>query len=198
MIKQFIILFNLISVIGFNFLFEESVSIRVNAPNQVEPGSEFIVDIIINKGGQDGFAKFEQLIPEGLTASKVESGNATFSFKDQKVKCIWMALPQEDEFKISYKVQVAPSAQGTFNLDGTFSYIENNEKQQVVLPPTSIIIGDGTMAEEVVEEIPKEEDPIINEPQNGTLCTRTISPIKGKQAEFKVEIKIQSSKEGFC
>ena len=208
MIKQFILLFNLISVVGLNFLMEEYVTVEVNAPQTAEPGSEFIVEMTVQKGDLDGFAKLQQSLPDGLSAEKIETSDATFSSKDQKVKCIWMALPQESSFTVSYKVKVDDNAQGLYKIEGTFSFIENNEKKSVTVPPINVQVGD-------VEEMPladagtpePEEEPtpptppqtpVKKEAENGVLCTRTISPVKGKQQEFKVEIKVQANKDGFA
>jgi hypothetical protein len=203
MIKQLILLFNLISVVGLNFMMDENVSIEVNAPKHAEAGSEFIVEMTINKGALDGFAKLQQSLPEGLSAAKKETSNATFSFKEQKVKCIWMALPESTSFKVSYVVQVDEAASGMYEIEGAFSFIENNEKKSVNIPRIQVQVGD--VIEPVLADTPPEEEKIVTpkatpkrEMENGVLCTRTISPVKGKQEEFKVEIKITANKDGFA
>jgi hypothetical protein len=204
MIKQLVLLFNLISVVGLNFLMEEQVSVDVNAPTTAEPGSEFVVEMTVNKGALDGFAKLQQTLPNGFTANKNETSNATFSFKEQKVKCIWMALPEEGSFKVAYTVKVDESANGVYTIDGTFAFIENNEKKSVDIPTIRITVGD--VAEPVLADQPPVEQeeptpPVVTEkrePENGVLCTRTISPVKGKQDEFKVEIRIEAAKDGFA
>ena len=186
---------------------EEYVTIEVNAPQTAEPGSEFIVEMTVQKGELDGFAKLQQSLPQGLTAEKIETSDATFSFKDQKVKCIWMALPQEPTFTVSYKVKVDDNAQGIYNIEGAFSFIENNEKKSVTVPQIKLQVGDveempladqGTPEPQEELAPPPPKTPVKKEAENGVLCTRTISPVKGKQQEFKVEIKIQANKDGFA
>lgn len=199
MVKQIIILLNLVGVIGFNFFFQENVVVQVNAPSQVEAGGEFTVELTVKKGSVDGFAKLQQALPEGFTAERIETSNATYSFKDQIMKCIWMALPPGEEFKVSYKVTVGPSVSGTFDIEGSFSYIENNEKQEISLPRIGITVGDGSPAPATAATpTPSRPSPPKKEAENGVFCSRTISPVKGKDREFKVEIKIQSDKEGFA
>src|SRR5690606_27706498 len=118
-------------------------TVDVMAPAQVATGGNFTVALTVKKGSIDGFAKLQQILPDGFTAERIETSNATFSFKDQTVKCIWMALPTDEEFTVSYKVSVDPSVSGNFDLFGSFSYIENNEKQEISLPHISITVGEG-------------------------------------------------------
>ena len=75
-----------------NFIFSE-VSIEMNAPGQIEAGNEIYVEITLNKSDFDSFARFQQEIPAGLNPIPVKTANADFSFKDQKIKFIWLKLP---------------------------------------------------------------------------------------------------------
>ena len=68
-----------------------------------------------------------------------ESANATFSFKDQKVKFLWMALPNND-FKVTYKVNIDESLSGNQIIEGTFSYIQDNETEKFIIPKDIIAI----------------------------------------------------------
>jgi cell division septation protein DedD len=106
----------------------------------------FTVEIIVNKGNVTGFAKLLETLPAGFTASAGESQGGSFSFADQKVKFVWVSMPSATEFKISYKVAVASSASGNQNIDGVFSYIENDETKKYVLPTSTTMIGGGSMA----------------------------------------------------
>jgi len=123
-----------------NLLFSD-VSVNMNAPGQVEAGNEIYVEITLDKSDFDSFARFQQEIPAGLTPVPVNTANADFSFKDQKVKFIWLKLPSEQKITIGYKLQVDQRLKGTFNLKGTFSYIVNNERKSVELDPKFISIS---------------------------------------------------------
>ena len=78
------------------------------------------------KGDVSGFAKLQQILPNGFSAEAGESANATFSFKDQKVKFLWMALPNDD-FTVSYKVNVDGSLSGNQIVEGTQHNSKRNE-----------------------------------------------------------------------
>ncbi|HAF31298.1 MAG TPA: hypothetical protein DCG75_19850 [Bacteroidales bacterium] len=140
MIKHLLLLVNMFVLLVLNFIFSE-VNIEMNAPGQVEAGNEVYVEITLDKSDFDSFARFQQEIPAGLTPVPVNTANADFSFKDQKVKFIWLKLPAEQKITISYKLQVDQRLKGTFNLKGTFSYIANNERKSVDVDPKIILIN---------------------------------------------------------
>lgn len=124
-----------------------SIVVKRNMP-AVASGS-FTVEITVNKGNTTGFAKLTENLPEGFSATLVEAQGASFTFADGKVKYVWVSMPAQPEFKISYKVTVAPSASGVKVIDGVFSYIENDDTKKYVIPANSINIG-GTTSEPVV------------------------------------------------
>lgn len=123
-----------------------SVTCVRNAP--VNISGDFTVEISVNKGNVTGFAKLMETLPAGFTATAGESQGASFSFDatTQKVKFVWVSMPSQTEFKISYKVAVASGISGSQNIDGVFSYIENDETKKYVLPTTTLTIGTGTVA----------------------------------------------------
>ncbi len=115
------------------------VAVKTKLPATAAPGGTFTVEINVAKGDVSGFAKLQQQLPPGFTAEAMETANATFSFKDQKVKFLWMALPNDD-FKVSYKVAVDASLSGNQIIDGTFAYIKDNETEKLVIPKDIIAI----------------------------------------------------------
>lgn len=140
MFRSLLLLVNMFVLFILNTLFS-GVSVNMDAPGQVEAGTEILVEITLNKSDFDSFARFQQEIPGGLTPVPVKTANSDFSFKDQKVKFIWLKLPSEDQFTISYKLKVDQRLKGTFNLGGTFSYIANNERKSVDIDPKFIAIN---------------------------------------------------------
>ena len=124
---RFITVFvNAIGVLLFSIL--GGVQLTMNAPSSVQAGAEFRVEVRLDKGTTEGFARYQQQLPLGLTAEVVESSTGSFSFEDQRVRLIWLSLPSEKEIKVVYKVKVDERLKGSFNLKGAFSYISNNEK----------------------------------------------------------------------
>lgn len=140
MIKHLLLLVNMFVLLVLNFIFSE-VKVEMNTPGQVEAGNEIYVEITLDKSDFDSFARFQQEIPAGLNPIPVKTANADFSFKDQKVKFIWLKLPAEQKITIAYKMQVDQRLKGSFNLNGTFSYIADNERKSVEVNPKYIVIN---------------------------------------------------------
>ena len=116
------------------------VSVTTKLPATAAPGGSFTMELNVAKGDVSGFAKLQQILPPGFSAEAGETANATFSFKDQKVKFLWMALPNND-FSVSYTVNVDQSLSGNQIIDGTFAYIKDNETEKFIIPKDIITIG---------------------------------------------------------
>jgi hypothetical protein len=109
-------------------------------PDAIEAGTEIQVNITIHKGNMTGFARFQQDLPYGFTAESVDPANADFNFQDQKVRLIWLNLPEEQQFTISYKIKANERLSGNIDLEGRFSYIENNERKFIDIQPKALTI----------------------------------------------------------
>ena len=141
MLKYAALLFNTIALLIYQFFFAEGITVTQNIPSSAKPDSEFTVELTINKGSVGGFAKLQQDLPEGFTAFQDENTGASFTFTNQSVKFIWMALPSDKEFKIKYKVKVAAGINGDKVIAGKFSYVSDNVKQSIEIAPSTITVG---------------------------------------------------------
>lgn len=128
MLKSNLIL-GIISLLMFFGLIGEPVSVVLNMPDSAKCDSEFLVEVTINKGDVEGFARFQQKLPNGFKAVARQTANGEFSFVDQKVKIQWMKVPYDRQIVVSYAIQVDPTVSGTYTFDGTFSYILDNSVQ---------------------------------------------------------------------
>jgi len=139
MIRLFVPLLNMLVILTLQ-MFPGNVSVKMDVPAQVNAGSEFEVRITLNKGDLDGFSRFQQNIPAGLSATSDQSSNADFTFTDKRVRLIWLRVPKNDEITVSYKVKVDERLKGNFMLGGKFSYIDNNERKFVDVNAVSVSI----------------------------------------------------------
>ncbi|MGB0391706.1 MAG: hypothetical protein ACPGVC_05605 [Salibacteraceae bacterium] len=144
---------NLVTLIFFNFLLED-VTVEQTLPDRVEEGNEFVVTVTIDKSTIEGYAKFQVILPEGVTATPIETGVAKFNFETNKAKFVWMTLPTDRVFDISYKVKVDDPELKELNIGGTFSYLDENQRMTVDLPARTVFMG---KEEIIVEEIPEAE-----------------------------------------
>lgn len=144
MIKIFTLL-NLAGLFLFDLLFLSDVTVSQDVPATMAAGSEVKVVVTINKDQLSGFAKLQIDLPEGLSATAIETKGASFTFADGKAKFIWMALPSQAEFKVSYTLTAAATANGSLPITGKFSYIEENERKTKDLPTATVTITGGAV-----------------------------------------------------
>ena len=144
MLRLLFVLLNMVGVMLMNIFIGSDVTLTINAPTTISAGSEFDVEIILKKDNIDGFARFQQQLPLGLTAQLVESSYGDFSFEDQKVKFIWLKMPSDKEIKFTYRVKVDERLKGQFNLKGNFAYISDNNRKNTDVESNSISINPST------------------------------------------------------
>lgn len=193
MIKTAVVAINLASLFLLNLYFGQNVDATSDFPTEVTPSTEYTVSIKITKEDIDGFAKVEQELPVGFeSAEPLETQGATFTFKDQKVKFIWMALPPASEITVKYKVKTSANISGSYSVTGRFSYIHNNERTNLDIPETN-----GKVQEEIVEnntttttEPEKTEEPEVKTPS--FTAARSIKKIDTKQYEVSITINAEN------
>jgi len=137
-------LYNLIGITLLSFLIGNDVALNVNVPKAVNAGSEFDVEVILRKGNLSGFARLQQDLPMGLTAQLVESSLGDFSFDEQKLRFVWLRLPEGKEMRLVYRVKVDERLKGSFTLKGTFAYVDNNERKTANFQTETININPST------------------------------------------------------
>lgn len=158
MVKQFILLIQLIGVFFYQLVLTGDVTVSQSIPETLQVGEEVIVEIKVNKSDASGFAKVQQDLPAGFSVEPTETKGATFSFKDNRIKFIWMALPSEEEFVISYKLKASQGTKGEFSIGGKFSFIADSERKNVVIPEGKFKVTEEVLASNEEEtENPIEE-----------------------------------------
>jgi len=195
MIRIIISLLNLLVILALEVV-PGNVSVKMDVPAQVNAGSEFEVRITLNKADLEGFSRFQQNIPSGLTAASGVSSNADFSFSENRVRLIWLRVPKTEQVTVSYKVSVAEKLKGNFDLSGKFSYIDNNERKSVDVDPATInIIPSPNLDPSLIVDIKDYEKIAI--PGAGTAsdqaaniaCVRQ-KPYPGTDGEYIVNILV--------
>ncbi len=100
------------------------ISCYRQTPFKTTTGNDIIVRLLVYKKGMDKFAKIEEHIPDGFDAKIMDSKDGIFTYKDGLAKFVWMNLPPESGFVISYRL--IPSSAKSINdlsISGQLSYI---------------------------------------------------------------------------
>jgi len=109
-----------------------------------------VVKILVHKSSLTNMSKIIETIPNGYTVQNIDDKGAIFNVEGNTVKYMWMNLPLEQEFTISYKlypIENAPIERVTIN--GNFSYSHNNITKTVKIEnkdfeQTSKVLADVT------------------------------------------------------
>jgi hypothetical protein len=178
-----------IQILGFLILGlgqKEEVKIEHNPPASMGAAEEAVVVVEIDKSDVTGFAKYQITVDEDLSIEVVESAGASFTFNNGKAKFIWMALPANEEFSISYRIVTTGAAKGKKALESRFSYIYENERKNHDVATHYINVGS---AQDITAESIKES--MEEKAQNtGALVSanRTITSDGVNQWRVTVEI----------
>lgn len=157
----------------------------------VEKGSkpsELIVTIKIKKGLTKGFARFSDEVQEGVTAKMIKTDGSSFSVADNKLKFVWVAVPDKEELEISYSLNSTKLK--SVNLLGEYSYLEDNQSKKVNLNSLSADFAEqNEMAEantQTVQEPKKTKEPSVKK-------SKTSQPIK-KEGSIMYHVQIGAFK----
>lgn len=107
----------------------------------------FKVEVTINKSSANGFARLKEDVPAGFTATEDKSASGRFTFQDNAVKYVWTMLPAGEQMVVTYFLQAEGDISGSFDLNGTLSYVENNDTKKVLFGPTSFEIAPPAIAD---------------------------------------------------
>jgi hypothetical protein len=195
--RLLVTLLNIMVLLYIGVFQSSNVSMRMEVPSQVIAGTEFEVRITLKKGDIESFSRFQMDIPAGLTAVSSSSANADFSFSEKRVRMIWLRLPDPQEFSFSFKVKVDERLKGTFNLDGQFSYIFNNERQTAFISPQaisiqpspdidpSLVVDINEFEEKVIQYVPPVSEDAVN-----IACIRQKPFLNETGSEYVVNILV--------
>ncbi|HWY38654.1 MAG TPA: hypothetical protein VNY73_08855 [Bacteroidia bacterium] len=205
---RYILLFiHALTITIYQLFFVDPVTIKTNFPESAQAGSQFIAEVTISKGSLAGFSKFQMELPEGLTAEESDSKGGTFSITGQTVKIIWTSVPSTPDVTVKFRITVKAAASGDKTIQGKYSYIENNVKQQVEFSPVTIKVEAGsepvttnanpentnTVTPETTNTVAATTDPSTTRPEVTSpvvSVVRTVTP--GKSANtYEVELKVK-------
>lgn len=220
MTKAILIALNLFFILIYKLFLGGDLSIEQKMPEKINAGESFTLEIIIDKGDREGFAKWQQSIPQGFIVKAKETEGATFSFKNQEIKVIWMSIPKNETFTISFDIETSPNLSGAFEFKGQFSYIEDNQRKDIssdarkiqVITSKAITLEDAPsneedaaasveaqneveVAEEITDKNNQTDDVYVAKEgvseQDGIKITRTIKPLE--DAKYEVTLSIDKS-----
>ena len=153
---------------------EEEIAAYVEVIRAVETlgNDKYQVTLDITKQGIEGFCKIQEFTSFGGIMSEVELKGAIFSFIKNKGKFVWMSLPTDENFTVSYSLDLSSAKNKDVSvLKGDFSFLEGNVTKKVDIIKRGLeTLADNSSSsqnENVEEKNTKEDETIIsteNEP----------------------------------
>ena len=187
-------------ILSIASLFTQSeVNISFKSPESVVAGMSYIMEIEVDKGDISNFAKLQLSLPEGFTAELLNGEGGTFTFYDQKIKLIWISLPEDPKFTVQVKVNTESSIQGNFNFNGKISYVIDGDRKSSSLVTPNITVAPNTGGNEnnspIANSFRTTETPLNRVSQSAELtCKRKFDAEQIVPGEtFLVEIEVDKS-----
>ena len=153
---------------------------------RVGPGETFQVTLTVEKSNVSGVGKIIENIPNGFTAQEIENNGAIFSQKGDQVKFLWMTLPSDNKFTVSYKIMVDEKLDGNKVIDGKMSYLDGDITKNALIDGTSI---------EITKTPLKDVETAAIEQENKEKTTISKKEEKGTQENNIVDNTLASSEE---
>ncbi len=158
---------------------------------------QYTISLNIKKGNLQKFAKIEEYVPDGYRAVEGDSKDGIFSFSQGVIKILWMNLPDEPEFEVSYRIIPNPGKSvQDMNLNGNFSYITGNATETISILNLKDVIARQELAEsqEIEREVPEQTKELSDQQIDSTIIAvaesdaRTKNQIIVKEEKTPVEV----------
>ncbi|MCI5054921.1 MAG: hypothetical protein MRY83_02365, partial [Flavobacteriales bacterium] len=191
MIRNFILA--VISMVFFAHAYGQEPIITVETSENADPGQTFPVKIVIDKGAIVGFSMVKQNIPMGATAKLIDAQNASFSVQENKIKFIWIAVPQQEKITISYELTLPDTISSDFELKGLFYYLVEGKRTKVPITPITVKVNgalamnDKDKSTEAEEKAKAEEEAKLKAEAEAEAKAKEEELAKAKEAEEKAK-----------
>lgn len=160
-------------------------------PTYISDGGDYIIRILVNRGEAQKFAKIEEILPKGYTAEPVDTKEAIFSCEDGVVKFLWMTLPTDELFTVSYRLIPEKNVQkGEPKIQGSFSFVQNEATRTITITQRDVRLQNMTKAQ--LENLIRESQLVVaHAPQDDGIEGTTLEPQGPSEGGVEFEVKHQ-------
>jgi hypothetical protein len=145
----------------------------------------------VNKGDLKDFGKIQEQVPRGYRAESLRSKNGIFTFQNSIIKFLWMNMPVEPQFVVSYKlIPEGDISDQAFIITGTFSYAENERTKTLNIADREVDLANFKGDELVASTTPQQATPTqTTEPVAAAVVpVATITNEAEKQPEYVADV----------
>ena len=129
-------------------------------PFLTRSGDGWIVNLLISRGKIEKLARLKEVIPVGFIAENIQDANAIFSCKSGITKFLWMTLPEDPLFVVTYKI--IPEAGQKLrdgSIEGYYSYMDYGSSIRIPVIEKDINLANSQSLDlaSIIEHIQKSE-----------------------------------------
>ena len=169
----------------------EETNSLVSAKRTITKGAnagEWNVNVKIKKDGIKGFARYSDNLPEGFSAKSDKTNGSSFSVADNRIKFVWVNVPETEELEISYVL--SGNLKTDVMMEGEFSYLESNQSKFYKLPFEKLPAFEETSTPVTTTETKTETPVTATETKTETPVTATET--KTETPETATETKTET------
>jgi len=174
----------------------DPIEISRNMPGGTASPGGFNVELTVKNKSVHGSGKLVEHIPAGWVVTKGQTSGSLFKVQDSLVKFIWLALPKDTVFKVSYHVVRAKNTAGIDNIYGTFAFDDNGTARSFDYFPSQLSFAGSSEPDVRAEK--KETDPVataikesVSQPppkQDRLMAQATSAPAPETGVLYKVQV----------
>jgi hypothetical protein len=167
--------------------FSDDVRVESNLPGEMISGRRHLIEVEIAKGSLQGFSKLELSVPTGFSVLPSDIQGASFTFSGGRARFVWMEMPPNETFTVSYFIESEPNREGIFEISGVFSYVNENIRKDLKIPSRQIKLV--PMQNVVMQEHNLKDDVEL-------VCERYVTRMN--ESEFQVRLVVRNNQiKGF-
>lgn len=172
------------------------VEIKNTIPNYFIKNVPININVTINKTAfVTDFARYQIEIPQGFNIKAVESKGGKFSYGKQIAKIVWVQIPSDSSFTVTFQMEANEKALNTGKCIEKFIYIENKQREE-----TKVIIKRFTVVENEMQ-IPRDSLKISSTADNKKVEVNEMKiSVHKPLAVFRIQLgafKIKPSSRDF-
>jgi len=151
--------------LAIHILLVGQVSIQTKIP-PIVPNSDITIEVKINKGTISNFAKYQVDVPAGVYLSEGDNKTGSFSFENNRAKIIWVSIPTEPEFTITFRLNPG-TATGLGTINQKFYYLEDGNRKEIEAMPINVNFSGNTavISTNISEGEPASTSPELSQSQ---------------------------------
>ncbi len=139
---------------------QNQVTVKQQIPEVITAGDDFDVTFTVNKDNVQSFARLQHNLPPGFKARIKNGKNYHAILNGNKAKLVWVSLPNDKEFQVTYNIKVSRRVAGEFKLGGQFDFVANNVKTYSIIEPANITVMPNALADLGDDEEGEESTPV--------------------------------------